>query len=63
VQVGSLFDTCSIDMRLVTAIEERLRAAGVAAPDVAAEVVPALERTPAGKLKLVVIDEEQRVPA
>jgi phenylacetate-coenzyme A ligase PaaK-like adenylate-forming protein len=48
---------------LVTAVEERLRAAGVAEPDVAAEVVPALERTPAGKLQLVVIDEEQRIPA
>ena len=48
--------------RLVTAVEERLRAAGVAEPDVAAEVVPALERTPAGKLKLVVIDEAHRIP-
>jgi phenylacetate-CoA ligase len=51
--------------RIVRAVTERLSALGVERPAVAAEVAEAIERTPAGKLRIVVPDrpgDEQPVP-
>ena len=44
--------------RLTAAMVQSLSEAGVERPSVEAEVVPALERTPAGKLRVVVVEEE-----
>jgi phenylacetate-CoA ligase len=48
--------------RVIRAVTERLGALGVERPDVAAEVAESIERTPAGKLKIVV-REQASVPA
>jgi phenylacetate-coenzyme A ligase PaaK-like adenylate-forming protein len=44
--------------RIARTLIERLAALGVAAPDVAVELVPAIERTPAGKVRLIVPDHD-----
>ena len=44
--------------RIARTLIERLAALGVAAPDVAVELVPAIERTSAGKVRLIVQDHD-----
>lgn len=49
-------DAAGATERIVRAVTERLGALGVERPDVTAEVAGSIERTPAGKLRLVVPD-------
>ena len=50
----------ALETRLRTAVEQSLRDAGVAAPEVAVERRPALARQPGGKLQIVVADRGAR---
>ena len=49
--------------RVETVIGDRLRSLGVDAPQVEAEVVASIPRTAAGKLKLVVVEQDERAAA